>query len=293
VNFRKIAALGGLIATAAIGGSIALASSANAATPTGPNLDSILDTPAYVHYVSYGTPCTPGVTTHTDYKWVADTTNAGPTMWTVKNADPNTAATFSWKGAQVAYHRDGTKTQQATDTQCGFQIKTQAQADALMAQGSITANIDVPAGADVQLRYVTVNGNVTVEGHLSMASDVVNGDVTVTGSSSGNIDGSGLTLFNDASHITGNLTVTGSGGYWAGNSYGFALFDNANGTSEVGGNLTFQNNTGALYISNGGMHVAGNFTASGNTTYVWPVNIWTTDGLTVSGTLIGDQAISN
>jgi hypothetical protein len=157
-------------------------------------------------------------------------------------------------------------------------VADQATADALMAQGSITKNIDVPAGADVQLRWFTVNGNVTVEGHLSMASDVVNGNVTVTGSGSGGIDGSGLTLFNNASHITGNLTVTGSGGYWGGNMYGWTLFDNADGTSQVDGYLAFQNNAGALYASNGGLHVAGKFTASGN-----DMSHWTKDGLTVSG----------
>jgi len=159
-----------------------------------------------------------------------------------------------------------------------FTVADQATADALMAQGSISKNIDVPAGSDVQLRWFTVNGNVTVEGHLSMASDVVNGNVTVTGSGSGGIDGSGLTLFNNASHITGNLTVTGSGGYWGGNAYGWTLFDNADGTSQVDGYLAFQNNAGALYASGGGLHVAGKFTASSN-----DMSHWTKDGLTVSG----------
>jgi len=120
VNTRKIL-VGGLLATAAIGGSIALASSANAdVAPATP----ILDTP---DYVSYSPNCTPGVTTHTDYKWVPNVGSAGPTMWTVDNAPAGTSATFAWKGAQVAYHRDGTKTQQATDTQCGVRITTQAR----------------------------------------------------------------------------------------------------------------------------------------------------------------------
>jgi hypothetical protein len=77
--------------------------------------------------------------------------------------------------------------------------------------------------------------------------------------------------------------VTGSGGYWGGNQYGWTLFDNANGTTQVGGNLSIKNNAGGVYISNGGMNVAGTYTASDNRTYVWPVNIWTTDGLTVKG----------
>jgi hypothetical protein len=119
-----------------------------------------------------------------------------------------------------------------------------------------------------------------------MASDVVNGNVTVTGKGTGDIDGSGLELFNDASHITGNLTVTNSGGYFAGNAYGNALFDNANGTTQVDGYLTLQNNAGGVYISNGGMHVAGKFTDIANRKYVWPSNTWTTDGLTWSGKLV-------
>jgi hypothetical protein len=289
---RRITKLAAVAALPLVGLGIATtgaanaAPAANAATSAPAPGTPILDTP---DYVSYATNCTPGVTTHTDYKWVPNVTNAGPTMWTVNDvAGP---ATFSWKGAPVGYHRDGTKTQQATDTHCGVRILSQTQADNLMAQGTINEPVDVPASVDVQLRYVTVNGDVTVEGHLSMASDVVNGNVYVTGDGRGNIDGSGLTLFNDASHITGNLTVTSSGGYSGGNSYGWTLFDNANGTTQVDGGLTFQNNAGGLYISNGGMHVAGNFSASGNRTYVWPVNIWTTDGLHVSGTQTGTQTI--
>jgi hypothetical protein len=168
-----------------------------------------------------------------------------------------------------------------------IEVASQDELNALVAQGPIGKNIDVPAGKDLKLEWATVNGNVTVEGHLSMAADVVNGNVTVTGSGTGDIDGSGLTLYNGASHITGNLTVTGSGGYWAGNAYGNALFDNATqygpdaatagGTSQIDGGLAFQNNAGALYVG-GPMHVAGKFTASGN-----DMTHWTPDGLTVSG----------
>jgi hypothetical protein len=159
-------------------------------------------------------------------------------------------------------------------------LSSQGIADDLVAQGqgSINKNIDVPAGVSIKLEWTTVNGNVRVEGQLGMAHDVVNGNVTVTGSGSGGIDGAGLSLYNGASHITGNLIVTGSGGYWGGNAYGWTLFDNADGTTQVDGGLTFMNNAGALYISNGGMHVAGKFTASGN-----DMSHWTKDGLTVSG----------
>jgi len=262
VNTRKIL-VGGLLATAAIGGSIALASSANAdVAPATP----ILDTP---DYVSYSPNCTPGVTTHTDYKWVPNVGSAGPTMWTVDNAPAGTSATFAWKGAQVAYHRDGTKTQQATDTQCGVRITTQAQADALTQSGSINENVDVRAGSSIWLGWTHVTGNVTVEGALTMAADVVDRNVTVSG------PGSQLWLANQASHIKGNLTVHDSSGAWNG-SAGTSFGDNtgyagpdaatADGTSQVDGNFSFLNNTGWLYVGSP-LHVGGSFTASGNAAY--------------------------
>jgi hypothetical protein len=84
--------------------------------------------------------------------------------------------------------------------------------------------------------------------------------------------------------------VTGSGGYWGGNpGYGWTLLDNADGTTQVDGYVALQNNAGGVDIENGGMHVAGKFTATGNRTYVWPVNIWNPTALTVSG----KQVISN
>jgi hypothetical protein len=257
VNFRKIAAVGGLVAAAAIGGSIALASSAGAATPPGPNLDSMLDTPAYVHYVAYGTTCTPGVTTHTDYKWVPDASNAGPTMWTV--SDGSGSATFTWKGGPVAYHRDGTKTQQATDTRCGVQITTQPQAEQLMAQGGVVNGpVDVPQGADVQLRWVDIKGNLSVEGKLSLASSQIEGDATVSG------PGAGLSLFNDpGNHFWHNLTVNGAGGYYDGSWINTALGVYSN-NQQIDGNLTFTNNTGSRMSLNASMTVNGNFTYSGN-----------------------------
>jgi hypothetical protein len=258
---RKKILLTGILATAAIGGSIALASSANAdVTPATP----ILDTP---DYVSYSANCTPGVTTHTDFKWVPDVSSAGPTMWTVDNALAGTKATFTWKGAQVAYHRDGTKTQQATDTQCGVRITTQEQADAL--SGTINENVDVPAGTSIWLGWTHVTGNVTIEGKLTMAADVVDGNVTVSG------PGSQLWLANQASHIKGNLTVHDSSGAWNG-SAGTSFGDNtgyagpdaatADGTSQVDGNFSFVNNTGWLYVGSP-LHVGGSFTASGNAAY--------------------------
>jgi hypothetical protein len=194
------------------------------------------------------------------------------------------ALAASLLGATAASAATGPNTNPSTT----ITVFSQDQLNALAAQGPIGKSIDVPVGQDLKLEWATVNGNITVEGHLSMAADLVNGNVTVTGSGSGGIDGSGLTLYNGASHITGNLTVTGSGGYWGGNMYGWTLFDNATqygpdaatagGTSQVDGYLAFNNNAGALYASGGGLHVAGKFTASSN-----DMSHWTKDGLTVSG----------
>jgi hypothetical protein len=283
VNTRKIL-VGGILATAAIGGSIAIASSANAAAPAA-NLDSSLDTPAYVDYAAN---CTSGVTTHTDYKWVPNVGSTGPTMWTVDDAAANTPATFTWKNAQVAYHRDGTKTQQATDTQCGVRITSQSQLDQLVAQGNgtINENIDVPASVtqadNLWLGWTHVTGNVTIEGDLQMTADIVDGNVTVSG------PGSQLWLANYASHIKGNLTVHDSSGAWNG-SAGTSFGDNtgytgpdaatADGTSQIDGNFSFLNNTGWLYVGSP-LHVGGSFTASGNAAY--PAH-FDYNGLTASG----------
>ena len=93
----------GLVAAAAVAAPIALtAGSANAET------------------VSYATNCTP-VFAHIEYKWVPDVTSAGPTQWTTDNAPANTKRTFVWKGADVAYHRDGTKSQFIDAVSCAVQ----------------------------------------------------------------------------------------------------------------------------------------------------------------------------
>jgi hypothetical protein len=263
----------GIAASAAVGGALMFASSANADT-TGP----ILDTPSYINFDNPN--CTPGVTTHLDYKWVSDVTNAGPTMWTVDNAAPGTKTNFLWKGVPVPYHRDGTKTQPATDWHCGLRITNQTQADALMAQGTVTKDaVDVPQGADIQLRWMSVNANVTVEGKLNLAASTINGNVEVTGPSSG------LWLFNDPSRISGNLSVHDSSGAWNG-SAGTSFFDNADQQtqghpydhSQIGGNFNYWNNTGWLYVG-AALDVSGNFIASGNGPYTNPTVQFVTDGL--------------
>jgi len=140
-------------------------------------------------------------------------------------------------------------------------ITSQTQADQLMngpSQGVINKNVDVPQGADVQLRWVDIKGNLSVEGKLSLASSQIEGNANVSG------PGAGLSLFNDpGNHFWGNLTVNGAGGYYDGSWINTGLGTYSNG-QQVDGNLTFTNNTGSRLSLNGSMTVNGNFTYSGN-----------------------------
>ena len=140
-------------------------------------------------------------------------------------------------------------------------ITNQTQADQLMngpSQGVINKNVDVPQGADVQLRWVDIKGNLSVEGKLSLASSQIEGNANVSGPAAG------LSLFNDpGNHFWGNLTVNGAGGYYDGSWINTGLGTYSNG-QQVDGNLTFTNNTGSRLSLNGSMTVNGNFTYSGN-----------------------------
>ena len=140
-------------------------------------------------------------------------------------------------------------------------IKTQAQADQLMAQGgTINKNVDVPQGANVQLRWVDIKGNLSVEGTLSLASSQIEGYATVSG------PGAGLSLFNDpGNHFWHDLTVNTAGGYYDGSWINTGLGVYSNG-QQVDGTLSFTNNTGSRMSLNcdpGAMTVH-NFTYSGN-----------------------------
>ena len=139
---------------------------------------------------------------------------------------------------------------------------TSANVDAINAAGVINGNADIPSGQNVQLRSVHVTGQVTVEGTLAAAADVFDHNVVVTG---GN-----LSLFNQPSHIKGNLWVLGSPGDGSATSF----FDNApaglspdaataNG-SVIGGDFTFAANSGRLYVG-GPLTVGGNFVFALNT----------------------------
>jgi hypothetical protein len=155
-----------------------------------------------------------------------------------------------------------------------LQITTQAQADSLMAQGGvINKSIDIPAGSDVQLRYVDVHGNTTVEGKLSLASSTMEGNVTVSGPAAG------LSLFNDPGNtIWGSLNVLNAGGYYDGGpNTSLGVYSNG---QQVNGGLTFTGNGGRLYVG-GTMHVNGKFIYSGNATPYTPSDV---TGLTIGGT---------
>ena len=142
-------------------------------------------------------------------------------------------------------------------------ITSQTQADNLMNtnQGVINKNVDVPAGAAVQLRYVDIKGNLSVEGKLSLASSQIEGNATVSG------PGAGLSLFNDpGNHFWHDLTVNAAGGYYDSSYINTGLGVYSDG-QQVDGNLTFTNNTGSRLSYNadpGSMTVNGNFTYSGN-----------------------------
>jgi hypothetical protein len=165
-------------------------------------------------------------------------------------------------------------------------ITSQAQADALSGT-TINQNVVVAAGAatthpdgTIWLTYATINGNVNVQGELTMASDTVVGSVTVSG------PGSFLGLTNQASHLERNLTVQGSSGIYTGGP-GTTSFGNwtqypgaglPTAQSQVDGNFTFTGNSGNLYVGYP-MQVNGNFTYAGNTSAGGPY----LSGLTVLG----------
>jgi hypothetical protein len=95
--------------------------------------------------------CTPGVTTHPEYKWVPDKVNAGPTQWTTDDAPANTARHFVWKGAPVGYHRDGVKNMQVVDATC------QVQAPVFSVDRE-SCSVTVPYVEGIETRLYGVNG---------------------------------------------------------------------------------------------------------------------------------------
>jgi hypothetical protein len=111
--------------------------------------------------------CKP-VFAHTEYKWVPNVTNAGPTQWTTDNPPANTQRDFPWKGQQVHYHRDGTKSQFINAVTCNV---TEPMFNV---SGS---SVTVPYTPGIDTFLYGVNGHPETE--------AITSDVTVTGSLDG------------------------------------------------------------------------------------------------------------
>ena len=118
--------------------------------------------------VSTASDCKP-VAAHTEYKWVPNVTNAGPTQWTTDNAPANTQRTFLWKGQQVAYHRDGTKSQFIDSVTCAVSAP-------LFNIDRNTCSVTVPFTPGIDTFLYGVNGHTETP---------ITHDVTVTGSLDG------------------------------------------------------------------------------------------------------------
>jgi hypothetical protein len=136
--------------------------------------------------------------------------------------------------------------------------------------GTITTNLDVPAGATCRYFGGEVLGNASVEGNLVVAGVKFDRNVGVSGGS--------LSAINQGITISGNLSITNSPGAPDNGTNGFY---NDAGTSYVGGNFSYTYNSGRLYVglNNGyGTTVHGNFLFANNT------GGYDIGGLTVNGT---------
>jgi hypothetical protein len=122
--------------------------------------------------VSTASDCKP-VSAHTEYKWAPDVTNAGPTQWTTDNAPAGTARSFSWKGQQVPYHRDGTKSQFIDSVTCAVSAPT-------FNLDVNKCSVAVPYTLGIDTFLYGVNGHPETE--------AIARDVTVTGSLDGGPD---------------------------------------------------------------------------------------------------------
>ena len=107
--------------------------------------------------VSTASDCKP-VFAHTEYKWVPDVTNAGPTQWTTDNAPANTPRTFLWKGQNVAYHRDGTKSQFIDSVTCAVSAP-------MFSLDVNTCSVTVPYTPGIDTVLYGVNGHTETADH--------------------------------------------------------------------------------------------------------------------------------
>lgn len=167
-------------------------------------------------------------------------------------------------------------------------IKTQADANKLPYLVQQNVSVVAPASANVWIGYHEIQGNLNVTGHVTLASDILDHDVNV-GGPNGYLDFS-----NQASHIKGNLNVTGSAGENVGAQANVSLDNHvqypgadlpplagtgtgpdnpARGMIQVDGNLSFTGNTSMPRIQYP-MHVNGQFVYSGNTVTSNPWSPW-------------------
>jgi hypothetical protein len=116
----------------------------------------------------------------------------------------------------------------------------------------ISGALDVPAGATCKLVGSEVTGTVTVEGVLSSYGTRFDANVNVTGGVITISNGNGY-----GSELVGNLSITGS----SGNSGIYC--PNTNFFNVIGGNISFQNNSGNFYVCQA--IVLGGVTVSNNT----------------------------
>jgi hypothetical protein len=151
-----------------------------------------------------------GVTTHAEYKWVADKNGSGPTQWSLDNPSADTNRTFTWKGASVAYHRDGTKSTQVVDTTCPAPDPTPATPPADIAVQAPVFNVDthtcsvtIPHLKGIETRLYGVNGYPE--------TDPITGDVTVTAGLDGAFGTAGQFWIGYTAQPGYTLTGTGTG----------------------------------------------------------------------------------
>lgn len=122
-------------------------------------------------------------------------------------------------------------------------------------RGDLTTNVmgdlRVPAGATCKAMYVEINGDTTVEGHLSAASATFDGKVLANGGS--------FDTFNGGAHIHGSLKIMNSWGDANGNNGFWSDY----GPTVIDGKFTYINNGAPLYME-GSNTVYGKFTYGGN-----------------------------
>ena len=100
------------------------------------------------------------------------------------------------------------------------------------ANQTIIGDLHVPAGKTCQLNWITVTGNVIVEGTLTAVSSTFLQNVTVFGGQ--------ISIINGVGPVVGNLTIIGSPYY--------NQISCPNSTNVIGGNLTVVGNSGPFYV---------------------------------------------